>query len=115
MPLDLFFQGNVDPGSIGSNLGDDQLAIQTFYQTLVSLRDRPEVQDIWVRIIDASDPASWPNSDTVYVLSSLPQSDIEASLAELMFDEVNSGWMYGKPPSAPDPKTGFAAYSVWWD
>ena len=112
VPLDLFFHGNDDLGSIGCNLGDEQPPIHQFYRTLTSLRDRSEVQDIWVRITDASDPSGWPHSDTIYVISSLPQADVEAALAQLLFDEVSIGWMYGKPAFAPDPKGDFAAYSV---
>jgi hypothetical protein len=115
VPLDQFFQGNDDQGSIGCNLGSGQPSIPTFYELLASLREKPHVQDIWVRITDATDPASWPYCDTVYVLSSLTQSDIEAALADLLFDEVHCGWMYGKPASAPQPDKGFSAYSVWWD
>lgn len=115
VPLDLFFIGNDDPGSIGANLGDSQPRISEFFQILARLRDRPEVQDIWVRISAADDEYSWPYTDTVYVISSLTQSEIEAALGDLKFDEITSDWMYGKPASAPEPKTGFTAYSVWWD
>ena len=115
VPLDLFFTGNDDPGSIGCNLGPQQPAIRDFYAAFSSLRERPEVQDIWVRIYDADDENCWPFSDTVYVISSLSQAEIKAALSSLKFDEVSSGWMYGKPVSAPVPKSGFKPYSVWWD
>lgn len=32
VPLDLFFEGNDDPGSIGCNLSDPRPNIQQFYQ-----------------------------------------------------------------------------------
>ena len=79
------------------------------------LRARPEVQDIWVRICDADDENSWPFTDTVYVISSLPQEEIEAALDGLGFDEVVAKWMYGRPASAPEPRAGFTPYSIWWD
>ncbi|MGF6228610.1 hypothetical protein QFZ27_002565 [Inquilinus ginsengisoli] len=115
VPLDLFFDGNDDRGSIGCNLGDVQPAIAEFYRTLVALRRRPEVQDILVRICAVDDDESWPFADAVYVISSLPQSEIEDALIVLRFDEVLAKWMYGKPPAAAEPKPGFAPYSVWWD
>ncbi len=115
VPLDLFFMGNDDQGSIGCNLGEDQPAIPEFYRRLAMLRDRKEVQDVWVRITDADDEESWPYADTVYVISSLPQGEIEAALGELMFDEITPAWMYGKPASAPEPIAGFTSYSIWWD
>jgi hypothetical protein len=115
VPLDMFFDGNDDPGSIGCNLGDQQPPIREFYGALSSLRNRPEVQDICIRICDASDESSWPYTDTVYVLSSLPRSEIEAALELLKFDKVVDGWVYGKPMAAPEPKPNFLPYSVWWD
>lgn len=115
VPLDLFFVGNDDLGSIGCNLGDDQPSIQEFYSTLAALRDKLEVQDVLVRIVDADDDSSWPYTDTIYVISSLPQSKIETAMQNLNFDEVTPDWMYGKPLSAPEPKAGFTIYSVWWD
>jgi len=115
VPLDLFFRGNDDPGSIGCNLGDAHPSIAAFYRVLSALRDRADVQDIWIRICDAGDEMSWPYSDTAYVIAALPQGEIEAALAPLRFDEIHAGWMYGKPPAAPDPQAGFLAYSVWWD
>lgn len=115
VPLDLFFDGNDDLGSIGCNLGNEQPAIAEFHQTLAALRRRPEVQDIMVRICAVDDDESWPFADTVYVISSLSQDDIERALANLRFDEVVAKWMYGRPPVAPEPKPGFTPYSVWWD
>ena len=113
--LDLFFDGNDDRGSIGCNLGQAQPPIQEFYRTLAVLRDRSEVQDVPVRIVDANDDRSWPNTDTVYVISSLPQSELESALKKLSFDEITPEWMCGKPLSAPHPRAGFTAYTVWWD
>ena len=115
VPLDLFFEGNDDPGSIGCNLGDEQPAIQEFYRVLSSLRQKPEVQDVLVRIFAVDDDSTWPYADTVYVISSLSQGEIEDALAPLKFDEVVAEWMYGKPVASPDPKPGFIPYSVWWD
>jgi hypothetical protein len=51
----------------------------------------------------------------VYVISSLPQPEIEAALKDLRFDEVIDKWMYGKPVGAPEPNPGFTPYSIWWD
>jgi hypothetical protein len=71
VPLDLFFVGNADLGSIGCNLGARQPAVSTFYEVLESLRTQSGVQDIWVRICDAKDPSTWPYSETVYILTAL--------------------------------------------
>jgi hypothetical protein len=115
VPLESFFVGNDDPGSIGCNLGDEQPTIRVFDATLASLLEHPQVRGVWVRVCDADDENSWPYSDTVYVVSSLAQTEIESSLAHLLFSEVSEGWMYGKPASAPEPDAGFTPFSVWWD
>jgi hypothetical protein len=107
VPLDLFFVGNDDLGSIGCNLGPEQPAIGEFYAAFTALSRRLEVQDIWVRIYSVDDEDQWPYTDTVYVISSLSQAEIVAALAPLKFDEVVAGWMYGKPASAPTPQPGF--------
>lgn len=113
--LEDFFTGNDDLGSIGCNLGDDQPSIQDFFETLKEIRSKPQVQDVLVRIYDYDDPASWPYTDTVYVLTSAPLDEVEEWVAPLHPDEVHVEWMYGKPGAAPEMKKGVTPFSVWWD
>jgi hypothetical protein len=115
VPLELFFRGNDDPGSIGCNLGEGGPTVARFYQILKNLLGRSDIQDVWVRIADASDKNSWPYSDTVYVIAALSQREMEELLEPLQFSEVTAGWMYDKPSSVPEPKVGFTPYSIWWD
>ena len=115
VPLELFFTGNDDLGSIGCNLGADRPDIEEFYQVLRRLRDRPDVQDVLVRITDAEDDTSWPFSDAVYVVTSMAHEDLEDELAGLQYDEVQAGWMYGVPHAAAAAKPGFVPFSTWWD
>ena len=112
--LEDFFIGNDDRGSIGCNLGDDQPEISEFYDTLLEIRSKPEVQDVLVRIYD-SDTSGWPYSDTVYVLTSKALEDVRKWVAELKPDEIYAEWMYGPPPKAPKLGAGIKPYSVWWD
>lgn len=115
VPLELFFDGNDDRGSIGCNLGRDQPPISEFHRVLARLRAKPEVLDVLARITDVGDESTWPFTDTVYVISSLSQADVESALKDLRFDEVTCGWLYGKPVAATEPAAGFSVYSVWWD
>ncbi len=113
--LEDFFTGNNDPGSIGCNLGEKQPPISEFFRVLRTIRSKPNVQDVLVRIYDYNDPTSWPYTDTVYIISSATSKEIEEWVAPLMPDEVHGAWMYGKPAAAPEPKAGMISYSVWWD
>lgn len=115
VPLDLFFEGNDDPGSIGCNLCGPRPSIGEFYKALSAFRSRPEVQDVLVRISSADDEAYRPCSDTVCVISSIAEEEIASALNMLRFDDLVAGWMYGRPKSAPDPKPGFIPYSLGWD
>jgi len=114
VPVDMFFVGNDDLGSIGCNLGARQPAISTFYEVLEALRTQSGVQDIWVQICDAEDPSTWPYSDTVYTLTALSKDVVEMALEALHFDSGTEGWMYGKPEAAPEPRQGCMPLSVWW-
>lgn len=113
--LEDFFTGNDDRGSIGCNLGEKQPAIAEFYQMLRDIRSKPNVQDVLVRIYDYDDPTSWPYTDTVYIVSSASHEEVKKWVAPLLPDEVHTEWMYGKPPAAPEVKSGMTPYSVWWD
>lgn len=113
--LELFFTGNDDPGSIGCNLGPAQPSLETFRDVLLRLRARPEVQDLVVRITDAEDDTSWPFTDTLYVVSSLPPKVLGEVLSCLRYDALQPGWMHGKPAAVAAPQGGFSPYSVWWD
>jgi hypothetical protein len=113
--LDDFFVGNDDRGSIGCNLGDQQPAISTFYDTLRAIRSKPEVQDVLVRIYEYDSPDAWPYTDTVYIITSATLEDVQRWVAPLKPDEVYAEWMYGAPPKAPSLRAGMIPYSVWWD
>ncbi|MEM8498037.1 MAG: hypothetical protein AAF542_08435 [Pseudomonadota bacterium] len=115
VPLDLFFEGNDDLGSIGCNLGDEQPSIATFYRTLKELESRDDVYSVWVRICFVEEEEYWPHTDTVYLIASLSLEEIERSLENLLCDEIAEGWMYGKPDVIPDITPDVPIYSVWWD
>jgi hypothetical protein len=112
--LDEFFEGNEDPGSIGSNLGDDQPPIKEFYRVLKEVAARPDVLDVTVRVIGMDD-GQWPYTDTVYIVSSRAREEVVQWVAAVLPTEVHEGWLYGRPQAAPDPQAPYSAYSVWWD
>jgi hypothetical protein len=113
--LEDLFNGNNDPGSIGCNLGADQPTMLQFFVLLRVIRDKQEVQDVLVRVCEFDSPASWPYSDTVYILTSAQLDEVQQWVSPLKPDEVHGEWMYGAPPNAPELSTGIKPYSVWWD
>lgn len=66
--LELFFDGNEDPGSIGCNLSDHP-GPDGFYRVLSAIRDRPDVYGVWVGISEVMDPDEWPFSDHIYFVT----------------------------------------------
>ena len=115
--LEDFFTGNNDPGPSVCNLGDEQpTPSRSFSETLLfTIRNRPDVQNVLVRICEYDDPTSWPFTDTVYILTSAPLEDVQRWVSPLKPDEVCGEWMYGPPPKAPEPESGMTPYSIWWD
>jgi hypothetical protein len=110
-----FFYGNSDYGSIGCNLSNHR-GPQFFFEILLGIRDRAEVQDVLVEINEVTaDPQTWPFSDRVYVLSSATVDDVRSWIEPLQPDDVTMGWAHGTPPSAPELTPGFQVYSAWWD
>ena len=123
VPIDLFFQGNDDPGSIGCNIPDDEYpGIGKFYEVLKSIQIRNDVQAVLVRIYEVED-GMWPFSDEVYILTSASLEEVKSWVADLFPAEVygdserNDGkdWESVKPLSGPDLLPGMNAFYVWWD
>src|SRR3954453_1549975 len=65
VPIDRFFDGNDDPGSIGCNLIEHP-GINQFREVLVGLTQRADVEAVYAQIAEL-DPGedSWPFTDTV--------------------------------------------------
>ena len=113
VPLERFFEGNDDLGSIGCNLlrhpGVDQ-----FRATFSSLLRRDDVTDIQVELseIVLEDDTMWPFSERVYVTGAIDLATLRELLAALEPDDVS---VYDDPPSELVMKEPDVAYSVWWD
>lgn len=114
--LEDFFTGNEDYGSIGCNLGEHP-GPQLFFEHLKGIRARHDVQDVLVEIneVEEADEEMWPFSDRVYILTNAPEEEVVSWTAPLMADEVEAGYAYGQPSSAPELQAGMKVYGVWWD
>ena len=113
--LEEFFNGNNDHNSIGPNIHIwDKPTLQDFYYILSELKNSDNVEDILIRIQDLED-LDWPYTDTVYIISKLSIEELKLKLTDLQPDEIYEKWMYGKPINAPEIKSGYSIFSVWWD
>jgi hypothetical protein len=114
--LEQLFGENEDDASIGCNLRAHP-GLQRFYRILMDIRSRPKVQDVFVEINEVEEqiPEMWPFSEWVYVLTSASREQVAEWAAELQPDEIEDGFAFGKPPSAPTLEAGMNVYGLWWD
>ena len=125
VPLDDFFKDNWDEKSLAPNLvGYGRPSLQECYEILTSIRNRPDVQDVLISIHETPYPDEeldfdiWPDSDTVYVLTSASLGDVARWTERLKPNEISVGWTSNgrsKPLAAPKPESGFTVFALWWD
>jgi hypothetical protein len=89
VPLEQFFEGNDDEGSIGCNLTPHP-GIDTFYQTLAKLRDGGAVSGIWILAKQHDWKPGWPFSDEVLIRTTLDKNGIASHLQHLRPDTVEA-------------------------
>ena len=114
--LELFFEGNEDPASIGCNLSDHPGA-QRFFAVLRQLREQPDVQDVRVGISEVLGDDAWPFSDHVYVVTSASAGEVQRRVGVLRSEpDVRSGWWNDAPPAmrVPVPQ-GMRLLTLWRD
>jgi hypothetical protein len=112
--LEEFFTGNEDLGSIGCNLTRHP-GMQAFYRELRAIRERSNVQDVFVAIHELDQDTVWPYSECIYILTSAPTEEVAMWMEKLQPSEVSEGWLYKQPPNAPPLKDGMRVVSCWWD
>jgi hypothetical protein len=113
--LELFFDGNEDPGSIGCNLSDHPGPAR-FYGVLSAVRDRPEVYSVWVGISEVIGPDEWPFSDHVYVVTTTSPAEVRSWAAALRPEEPGEDWWNDVPPLQEIEVPPHARLvTLWWD
>jgi hypothetical protein len=114
VPIEVYFDGNDDLGSIGCNLPDHP-GIDAFRQVLDSLQKRPDVKAVYAQITEL-DPGedSWPFTDTVVVTGSIPTKELAKALASLAPDEVGPVETDMLSPQLSDVERQ-SAQVAWWD
>ncbi len=114
--LEEFFEGNNDYGSIGYNFYPDQPGPEEFYRLFKSVRARPEVADVRVQVMDLEDPAGWPSTDTVWIITSASPEDVRGWLGERFRpDDILIGFPTDRPMEPCEVPDGMKALGVWWD
>jgi hypothetical protein len=114
VPIETFFDGNDDLGSIGCNLMDHP-GIAAFRETFARIARRRDVEAIYAQIAEV-DPGDdcWPFSDTVFVVGSIHADELAAELKTLEPDEVGSAEDFGIP-DALSQKHSSPILVAWWD
>jgi hypothetical protein len=119
VPLDLFFEGNDDIGSIGPNL-EPHPGVRTFERILKEIRDRPEVADVVLQVSEVMSEDEWPFVHAAYVVTTASAADVhrwaEALQPDEYFEDDPTGWPDGRPPpGAPHVPEGHQVVTLFWD
>lgn len=119
LPLELFFDGNDDLGSLGCNLVPHP-GIDTFYSTLLALRSEDAVSGAWIVAKQHDWKPAWPHSDEVVLRTRLSADEIAARLAHLQPDTVDEVDTLNSPPedmsgAAVACAPGEHLVVAWWD
>jgi hypothetical protein len=114
--LEEFFDGNNDAGSIGYNLADPPTP-KELYDLLKGIRDRPDVKDVRIAVMDLEDLERWPSTDTIWIITSATPDQVKTWFPNrLVPDEVWDGF----DKSAATFETynvpqGMRAVGAWYD
>lgn len=114
LPIEEFFDGNDDLGSIGCNL-DPHPGIMRFRDVLTGLAKRSDVQAIYVQISEL-DPGeeSWPFADMVLVAGEISADSLKTAVSSLRPDEVGDSSRFGVSPTVRE-RHGTPVSVIWWD
>lgn len=114
VPIERFFDGNDDLGSIGCNLTEHP-GTEAFRNIFRTLAQRPDVEAIYAQISEL-DPGDdyWPFTDTVLVAGTISADELRSIVARLQPDEVGRGAEFGAPKAILQLH-GNQVLAVWWD
>lgn len=116
IPLEEFFDGNDDMGSIGCNLREHP-GINTFRVTLEMLAKRNDVEAIYAQIAElVPGEDSWPFCDTILFVGAISPDVLQAELIRLQPDEVGTShdFIVHETLTSKNPKN-LPVLVAWWD
>ena len=114
VPIEEFFDGNDDLGSIGCNLADHP-GMEAFQSAFRKIAARDDVVAVYAQITE-SDPGfeAWPFADTVHIVGHASVVTLGPLLKHLQPDEIAS--IDGpKLPEALVRLHKEPVVTVWWD
>lgn len=113
IPIERFFDGNDDLGSIGCNLHDHP-GIKKFREVLVGLTRRPDVEAVYAQVAELDpDEDCWPFADTVLVVGRIDLDALQDLVGPLLPDEV--GPVVTDVAPVISEKHDGPVLVVWWD
>ena len=115
LSLEEFFDGNDEIGSIGANLIPTPAPAEMLV-ALKRIRDRGDVQNVLVEVLQQDSLDSWPYSDTVWVITRANAEDVIGWLPGAMRpDETYVGWTDWNTREKYDVPPGYTPIGLWWD
>lgn len=112
--IELFFEGNNDPASIGYNLPSPPEP-RDFYELLKQFRAREDVHDVLIEVKDLQDPDGWPASDSIWFITTAKPEQVRSWFpANFAPDEVSEGFGQSDTEPCEIPK-GNRAVRAWYD
>jgi hypothetical protein len=115
VPIEEFFDGNDDLGSIGCNLLRHP-GVAVFQDILVGLVRRPDVAAVYALIAELDPgPDSWPFADLILVAGSIPAELLAQVLTPLEPDEVGAADDFDIVPTEIIERHGSPVLAAWWD
>ncbi|MGB4811440.1 MAG: hypothetical protein WBP13_03020 [Methylophilaceae bacterium] len=112
--IEVFFDGNDDPSSIGCNLMEHP-GVEAFRSTLARIASREDVEAVYAQICEL-DPGedSWPFTDTILVVGSILAEELASELAALEPDQIGQAEAFG---IAQEFVSGWSSpvLVAWWD
>jgi hypothetical protein len=97
--LDDFFEGNTDEQSIGVNLpADKHIGLAGFRSILQLIRQRPNVEEVFIELTEIPDPDEeadadlWPVACVAFIVTSANLNDVKTWVAPFHPRDVAEGW-----------------------
>jgi hypothetical protein len=108
VPMDEYFEGNTYDGSMGRGMQTSRdIPISEYHEVFRSIRDRADVQEIFVLINDLPDDRipeerkRWPQAHIVHIVTSAPVAEIERWIEQQEPRWLDEGWC--APPGLKPP------------
>ncbi len=80
---------------------------------MLEIKHKPNVQDVFVEIMEVEGDEYYPFSERVYILANAMSKEIEDWVGILEPSEIEENYAFGKPPIAPEMPSYYTVFWVW--